>query len=547
MTQIAKESKHAQVNVEEGIRRYGERAVQAIFNKYAQLDNKDTFSPEDESRLIMEQKRETLKLITILKERRCVKVKDRACADSKKQRRYISKEEASSPMIQMESLFLSLLINAKEGRDIATADVVGVYLLTEMEDNTLVKLTGESVDIMCKVNDKYKHYVLLESDKPVLYLKLKETLYGCIMSALLWYQTFVGVLMDLGFTLNEYDACVANLEVEGSQCTVCWYVDDNKISHKSPKIVDWVIKELEKRFDKMTVTRGKKHSFVGMDIVFRDDGKFEMTMKDYLKESIEAFDEKVSRGARTPARGNLFDEDDVEDREQLTESAAEVFHHIVAKLLYVAKRARPDIDLAVSFLCTRVASPTKGDKKKLKRLLEYVSGTLDMIRIIGWNGNEVLQTWVDASYAVHRDMRSHTGAAMSLGHGTIHHRSAKQKLNTKSSTEAELVGASEYIGWTLFAKRFLEKQGYNLKRNIFYQDNESAMKLERNGKASSSNKTRHIHIRYFFVHDVLNQEDIELKHCKTDEMVADFYTKPLQGKQFLKLRDIIMGHVPITN
>ena len=99
----------------------------------------------------------------------------------------------------------------------------------------------------------------------------------------------------------------------------------------------------------------------------------------------------------------------------------------------------------------------------------------------------------------------------------------------------------------MFTKRFLEEQGYELKRNIFYQDNESAMRLERNGRASCSNKTRHIHIRYFFVHDVLDQEKIELEHCRTDSMVADFYTKPLQGKQFLKFRDIIMGHVPITN
>ena len=77
---------------------------------------------------------------------------------------------------------------------------------------------------------------------------------------------------------------------------------------------------------------------------------------------------------------------------------------------------------------------------------------------------------------------------------------------------------------------FLEKQGYDLKRNIFYQENESAMKLEQNRRASCSNKTRHIHIRYFFVHDVLEQENIELKHCKADKMIADFYTKLLQGK-----------------
>ena len=213
--------------------------------------------------------------------------------------------------------------------------------------------------------------------------------------------------------------------------------------------------------------------------------------------TIDAFNKEISKSARTPAKGNHFDENGPKEKGKLEETAAEMSHHIVAKLLYVAKRARPNIDLAVSFLCTRVADPTKGDKEKLKRLLEYVRETINITRIIGADGNEVLQTWVDASYAVHRDIRSHTGAIMLLGHGMIHHRSAKQKLNTKGSTEAELVIASEYIGWTLFDKHFLEKQGYDLKRNIFYQDNESTIKLERNGRASCSNKTRHIHIRYF--------------------------------------------------
>ena len=178
----------------------------------------------------------------------------------------------------------------------------------------------------------------------------------------------------------------------------------------------------------------------------------------------------------------------MEGKETLKETEADKFYHIVVKLLYVAKRARSEIDLAVLFLCTKVADPTKGDKKKLISLLEYVKETIDMVRVIGTNGNEVLQTWVDVSYAVHRDVRSHTGATMSLGHGIIHHRSEKQKLNTKRSTEAELVGASEYIGWTLFVKWFLEKQGYDLERNIFYQHNESAMKLEQKGRASCSNK-----------------------------------------------------------
>ena len=90
----------------------------------------------------------------------------------------------------------------------------------------------------------------------------------------------------------------------------------------------------------------------------------------------------------------------------------------------------------------------------------------------------------------------------------IQGKASKQKLNTKSSTESELVGASDYIPWTMWTKRFLEEQGYILKRNIFYQDNESAMRMESNGRKSAGDKSRHINIRYFFIKDVLQREGI---------------------------------------
>ena len=95
-----------------------------------------------------------------------------------------------------------------------------------------------------------------------------------------------------------------------------------------------------------------------------------------------------------------------------------------------------------------------------------------------------------------------------MGTGAIQGKASKQKLNTKNSTESELVGASDYIPWTVWTKRFLEEQGYILKRNIFYQDNESAMRMESNGRKSAGDKSRHINIRYFFIKDVLQREGI---------------------------------------
>ena len=73
----------------------------------------------------------------------------------------------------------------------------------------------------------------------------------------------------MGFELNPYDLCVANAEIEGSQCTICWYVDDNKINHKKEKVVDKIIEKIEKKFGKMTTTKGEDLEFLGMKLKFQ--------------------------------------------------------------------------------------------------------------------------------------------------------------------------------------------------------------------------------------------------------------------------------------
>ena len=112
---------------------------------------------------------------------------------------------------------------------------------------------------------------------------------------------------------------------------------------------------------------------------------------------------KIDRRAKTPAKHDLFYVDN--KSEILSKEKAEVFHHIVAKLLYVSKRARMDIDLAVAFLCTRVAKNTEEDWLKLKRLLNYIRRTIEMRRTIGVDSLNHLRALTDASYAVHDDAR----------------------------------------------------------------------------------------------------------------------------------------------
>ena len=182
--------------------------------------------------------------------------------------------------------------------------------------------------------------------------------------------------------LNPYDLCVANCMIKkGKQCTIAWYVDDTKISHEDPKVVSMIIDKPKERFDKMTVTRGKEHSFLGMNIKYTEQRTTEISMKCYLKEAIEESKMDIMGTANTPATQTLFEVDDASPL--LNKDDAETFHSVVAKLLYVATRARMDILLAVGFLCSRVSKSTEQDKQKLKRLLQYIKGTLKLKYTLG--------------------------------------------------------------------------------------------------------------------------------------------------------------------
>ena len=186
-------------------------------------------------------------------------------------------------------------------------------------------------------------------------------------------------------------------------------------------------------------------------------------------------------------------------------------------------------------------------------MLEYLYGTYDLPLILGADDIHTMYTFVDASYAMHEDMKSHTDGVITFGRGGIACKSTKQKLVTKSSTEAELVGASEYLPSTIWVQYFLQAQGFPHHTSYFEQDNQSAICLEQNRRASASQRSHHINIQYFFITDRLDMDNITLRYCQTEHMLADFLSKPLQWSLFRKFRDVLLGlthlsslHVPVA-
>jgi hypothetical protein len=542
-----------QMNAKKGIKRFGERAIAAMFKEYKQMDEgpmpgKPVFGVCDSTKLSWEEKRQALEAVNLIKEKRCGKIKGRTCANGSKQRQYLKEDESVySPTCSTESLLSTAVIDAFEKRDVAIFDVPGAFLQTEMpkDKNVIMIIRDEFVDIMCEVNPEYIPYVITDKNgRKVLYVKILRAIYGCIESALLWYELYTKTLKDMGFVLNPYDRCVANKVINGKQCTIVFYVDDNKLSHVDPNVVTEILDKISEHFGDLVITRGKTHDFLGMTMTFRDDNKVELDMIKKLEESLESFPSRCGYKVTSPCSPHLWNVN--ENAERLSKEQSELFHSTTAKLLYMTKRTRPDIEPAVAFFTTRVHDSSVDDWKKLVRCMTYLEQTKDDKRVIGcFNLNELF-TWVDASFAVHPNMRSHTGGTMSMGYGMLHCRSSKQKLNTKSTTESELVGTSEYVPFNIWMLLFWGEQGYKINKNILFQDNASAIRMQKNGRASCTGNSRHIDIKHFFVKDRIDKDEIEVKFCPTHLMIADYFTKPLQGKQFKLLRDYIMGYVHIN-
>ena len=161
------------------------------------------------------------------------------------------------------------------------------------------------------------------------------------------------------------------------------------------------------------------------------------------------------------------------------------------------------------------------------------------LRIIKW--------YVDVGFAIHPDFKSHTGGDATFGQGCPITLSRKQRLNTRSSTDSELVGDDDMSQMILWTDAFMDAQGYPVKDNILYQDNKSTILLLNNGKSSSTKRTRAINIRYFFLTDQIEKGKLRVAYCPTGSMVADFHSKPLQGKLFKHFKRQILGQDTISS
>jgi len=535
-----------QLSLKQGLKTFGEAGEHAAMKEVRQLHDFKTFRPVHAKALTHQQRIEALSSLIFLKEKSNGDIKGRACADGRKQRATMTKEESTSPTVRIESVFLTSVIEANENRDVAAVDIRGAFLHTPQDpndDTVHMVLKGELCELMVKAAPElYTEYVIVgKNGTRMLYVEMQKALYGMLKSALLFYLKLLDDLTKAGFKLNPYDPCVANKTVAGKQLTVAWHVDDLKISHENPAVVDRFIKYIDGIYPGVTIQRGKELEYLGMTLDYSIEGEVTFSQVPYICEMLEEFPEELGSAAATPASENLFKVDEASSAPKLSVERSAIFHQFVAQLLFISSRSRRDIQTAVAFLTTRVKSPDEHDWVKLRRVMKYLKGTRFLKLTLSAENLRVLKWYVDSSFAIHPDCKGHTGGMLTLGKGAVTSGSRKQKLNGRSSTEAEIIGVDDFMGPLLWTLYFMREQGYDATSNILMQDNQSTMKLLINGQKSSSKRTKHINVRFFFAKDVIDRGDMTVEYCPTKEMWADVLTKPLQGELFRVMRSNLQG------
>jgi hypothetical protein len=419
-------------------------------------------------------------------------------------------------------------------------NIKGAFLKAKVPENLelMIKMEGELAQMM---NDIHPNFTI-HSDG-CMYLRCVNALYGHVEAARLFYDDLNQSLTEkMGFGRNCYDPCVYNKDTQDGVVTVRTHVDDLTVSSISEKQILKFIDELKEIYGEITVNDETSHDYLGMIMIHHVERQtIEISMEKYINCCINEFideepDERIQL-VKTPATNYLFK---TRDMDKISQRKGKLFHSTVAKLLFIAKRARPDILLAVSFLTTRVKEPDKDDWNKLIRILGYLKNTEELHITLHCKEIKDLVWYIDGSYATHDDMKGQNGAVLMIGDCAVLCRSSKQKVNSRSSTESELLAVDDALPTIQWTKSFMHDQGYDLKTYLI-EDNRSTMLLMKNGKMSSGKRTKHFDIRYFYVKDLIDRGVINVSHCMSEDMIADFFTKPLQGKRFDKFRDVILN------
>jgi hypothetical protein len=461
------------------------------------------------------------------------KMKARLVADGRDQDVEMYPDK-SSPTVAVHLVFTALgLASSKPWWIVVKIDIKGAFIQTPMK--------GEPVYM--KIDPKISLYVvnmfselgdMLEEDG-CLYMLLLKAMYGCIQASALWYEPIKSFILELGYECSKTDRCVFRKRVGNRVSILLLYVDDI-LAQVDEREVKRLRVHLKKRFGEVQFEIGEKLSYLGMQINIKDEGTT-VDMSFYIKKLLEG---TTVKGQASPGNHSSFIVD--KESQLLDESERKYFHSTMAKLLYLAKHARPDILTLVIFLCTRVQYASKQDKEKLERVLGYLKWTEEEVLVLKPCVTGEIVTYVDVAYTIHNDSKSHTGVIIYVGNTLVYVSSKKQKCMSKSPTEAELIGLTDNLGLIELFHEFVD---FVTMRKVnpptIYQDCNAVVSLVT--KAGGQTRTKHLRARINLGKEMVNEKRVIVKYIRGEDMDAHGFSKPYDPAEHKKLKNRLMPSV----
>ena len=538
-TNLDEEGEPVQLPAKKAVERWGNPARDAIRAEFAQLGDMGVLkaiSPYEKL------KKPPLPCSMFVRRKRNKKFKGRFVAGGHKQNRSDFLDR-SAPTVGIENVFLLLaaascmLFFGYTPVDwvIATMDVTGAFLEVPLvpEEQDVLKLSPYLTALL-RESGQFRDAPLDGQSR--MTVRCLKALYGLVVSAKRFYDHISQAFIEIGLKCCRNDPCIFFGVIRGHFIYLCIHVDDLLIISNDTGI-EIVASCLRQRYRDVKVTLGPVHDYLGM-VINRTAFGATVQMYEYVEKCIAQYDD-VKEYKMPAVLTDFFVI--LESLPLLNEEGRNKFHSTIAMLLYLAKRVRCDILLAISFLAGRVLAPNTGDLGKLLRVLGYLKMTRDWILKFGHRGQikhsgpgsanfPIVETSADASHAIHPDLTSRSASINCVDGNFISAHTQKQKGVVKSSCEAELVCSSASAGNGIHNRAVLMELGCDMGRVRIYQDNQSVLALMQRGRSNSS-RTRHIKIQEFWLYDQIDMDEIEMVYMSTEDMIADLLTKPLSGER----------------
>jgi len=467
--------------------------------------------------------------------------------------------DKTSPTATIDAVWVFLAVAQKNQMRIENCDVPSAYLNASLPKGHkhVMKISKTLAKYVCAADPIAATY--LQSDGSLL-VELQRALYGLPEAGRLWHELITETLRKCGYKNKEGDTCVWKYieRRDGSVISVSFillYVDDILHVFKGHNGGDTVRNRLHTLLSKngmpkltcSELTPASPISFLGLSIAMLSGRRFHVSQPGYVAALVSNFptsNGRLIRRRETPLPGDFSTRKLLEDDEELLSEADKSKYLKWVQSIAWTTRSRLDICCAVAHKQTNCAAPRVIDIKDLEHIIGYMASTPNMGVTIDIDECN-LTLFVDVAWATHWDRKSHTGGVVTIGSKRrvpILWKSGKQKVVAASSTEAELIGLSDYLDLVFLARSYLEFLMMAVKTPIsVMQDNTSTITISYLGRPSLHSRRRFVDIRYFWFKQFLDDNIIKLIYCPSNQMLADILASVRSGEAFRTPRDSLMG------